>query len=83
MQLLPGDFTTTPYRATDGSVYCVVEGDGETVMGESVFRWKPRDIFVVPAWSRHHYHAASEAVLFSFSDRPVQQMLSIWREHRG
>ena len=26
--------------------------------------------------------AASEAVLFSFSDRPVQEKLDLWREQR-
>ena len=25
----------------------------------------------------------SEAVLFSFSDRPVQEKLDLWREDRG
>jgi len=83
MQLLPGGFSTAPYRSTDGTVYSVVEGEGETVIGDTVFRWKPRDLFVVPSWHRHHHRAASEAVLFSFSDRPVQDVLSLWREDRG
>jgi gentisate 1,2-dioxygenase len=83
MQLLPGGFATAPYRSTDGTVYSVVEGEGETVIGDTVFKWKPRDLFVVPSWQRHHHRAASEAVLFSFSDRPVQDVLSLWREERG
>jgi gentisate 1,2-dioxygenase len=32
---------------------------------------------------RHTHHAASESVLFSFSDRPVQEKLGLWREVRG
>ena len=83
MQLLPRGFTTVPYRATDGTVYSAVEGEGETVVGDTVLRWKPRDVFVVPSWSWHHHHTLSGAVLFSFSDRPVQQVLSVWREERG
>jgi gentisate 1,2-dioxygenase len=82
MTLLPSGFATAPYRSTDGTVYAVVEGEGETVVGDTVFRWKPRDLFVVPGWHRHHHRAASEAVLFSFSDRPVQDVLSLWREER-
>ena len=82
MQLLPEAFTTGPYRSTDGTIYSVVEGAGETVIGNTVFRWKPRDVFVVPSWSWHHHRAGSEAVLFSFSDRPLQQTLGIWREER-
>jgi gentisate 1,2-dioxygenase len=82
MALLPGGFSTRPYRSTDGTVYSVVEGEGETIIGGTVFRWKPRDLFVVPSWHTHHHRAASEAVLFSFSDRPVQEVLSMWREER-
>jgi gentisate 1,2-dioxygenase len=66
MALLPGGFNTAPYRSTDGTIYSVVEGTGETIVGDTVFRWKPRDIFVVPSWHTHHHRAASEAVLFSF-----------------
>jgi gentisate 1,2-dioxygenase len=82
MALLPGGFHTQPYRSTDGTIYSVVEGTGETVVGDTVLRWKPRDIFVVPSWHTHHHRAASEAVLFSFSDRPVQDVLGLWREER-
>jgi gentisate 1,2-dioxygenase len=83
MALLPAGFATTPYRSTDGTVHAVIEGEGETIVGDTRIRWKPRDIFVVPAWHRHHHRAASEAVLFSFSDRPVQEVLGLWREERG
>jgi gentisate 1,2-dioxygenase len=48
-----------------------------------VLRWKPRDIFVVPSWARHHHRASGDAVVFSFSDRPVQDALGLWREERG
>lgn len=82
MQLLPGGFVTAPYRSTDGTVYAVVEGEGETVVGETALQWKPRDVFVVPSWQQHRHHAMSEAVLFSFSDRPVQDALGLWREER-
>ena len=83
MQLLPAGFNSAPYRATDGTVFVAVEGEGETVIGDSIFHWKPRDIFVLPSWHRHHHRAKSEAVLFSFSDRPVQEKLSLWRQERG
>ena len=64
------------------SIYSVVEGTGETIVGDTVLRWKPRDIFVVPSWHTHRHCAASEAVLFSFSERPVQDALGLWREER-
>jgi gentisate 1,2-dioxygenase len=83
MQLLPAGFAGARYRATDGTVFSVVEGEGETMVGNTVLRWKPRDTFVVPAWHWHQHRASREAVLFSFSDRPVQDVLSLWREERG
>jgi len=83
IQLLPSDFATRPYRSTDGTVFVCVEGEGETRVGDSVFHWQPRDIFVVPSWMEHTHHAAAESVLFSFSDRPVQEKLGLWREARG
>ena len=83
IQLLPKGFSTGPYRATDGTVYVAVEGSGESRVGDQVFRWQPRDIFVAPSWMPVTHHADSEAVLFSYSDRPVQEKLGLWREQRG
>ena len=83
MQLLPKDFAGQDYRATEGQVFSVIEGRGRTRVGEEVLDWAPRDTFVVPAWARHAHEAAADAVLFSFSDRPVQRALGLWREARG
>lgn len=83
MQLLPKDFVSTPYRSTDGTVYSVVEGSGTVVIGSETFDFAPRDIFVVPSWHLSHIRAAQDTVLFSYSDRPIQQKLGIWRENRG
>ena len=82
MQLLPAGFSSAPYRSTDSGVYTVVEGEGETRFGDQVIHWKPRDIFVVPSWALHTHKASSDAVLFSASDRPVHEALSLWREER-
>jgi gentisate 1,2-dioxygenase len=83
IQLLPEGFMTKPYRSTDGTVFVCVEGQGETKIGETVLCWEPHDIFVVPSWMAYTHHAAREAVLFSFSDRPIQEKLGLWRETRG
>ena len=83
IQLLPAGFTSSRYRSTDGTVYSVVEGEGETTIGGVTFQWRPRDIFVVPSWLPHVHRATSDAVLFSFSDRPVHQKLGFWREERS
>ena len=83
LQLLPAGFATAPYRATDGTVYTCVEGEGETSVGDTTFRWKPRDVFVVPSWHRHQHRVGKETILFSYSDRPTQEKLGLWREERG
>jgi gentisate 1,2-dioxygenase len=83
MQLLPKGFATAPYRATDATIYSVVEGTGRSFVGGQEFAWGPRDTFVVPSWQRHWHQADGDATLFSFSDRPAQKKLGLWREDRG
>jgi gentisate 1,2-dioxygenase len=80
LQLLPKGFSGKPYRATDATIFCAVEGRGASTIGEKAFSWGPRDIFVVPSWHPVAHHADEESVLFSFSDRPAQKALGIWRE---
>jgi gentisate 1,2-dioxygenase len=83
MQLLPAGFSGAVYRSTDGAVFSVVEGEGESIIGEEVVHWKPRDVFVIPSWFPYAHRARTEAVLFSFSDRPAQVALGLWREDRA
>jgi gentisate 1,2-dioxygenase len=86
MQLLPAGFQGKPYRSTDGTVFSVVEGEGIAVITRGGQNWRfafgPRDHFVVPSWHSVRFEAQEDAVLFSFSDRPVQQALGILREQR-
>jgi len=80
IQLLPRGFQGRGHRSTDGTVFSVVEGRGRSKVGGEVFEWGPKDLFVVPSWHEVSHEAREEAVLFSFSDRPVQKALGIWRE---
>ena len=84
IQLLPAKFKSNPYRSTDATVFCVTEGRGRTRIGDKSFDWGPKDIFVLPSWHTVVHEALEgECVLFSFSDRVVQEKLGIWRERRG
>ncbi|MDJ0921708.1 MAG: gentisate 1,2-dioxygenase [Henriciella sp.] len=83
MQLLPVGFKSTPYRSTDASVVSVVEGTGTAIIGNQTYTFAPRDILVVPSWTSVTWHAASETILFSFSDRAAQTKLNLWREDRA
>ncbi len=80
LQWFPHGFSGETWRATDATVYCVVEGRGRSVIGDETFDWGPRDGFVAPSWSIVRHTAREDAVVFSLSDRPAQQALGLWRE---
>ncbi len=80
LQLLPKGFAGRTHRQTDGAVYSVVEGRGTARIGDTRFDFGPRDTFVVPSWAPLRLAASEDAVLFSFSDRPVQQAMGVLRE---
>lgn len=80
MQLLPAGFRGAEYRSTDSTVYAVVEGKGRCHVAGQSLTFGTRDVFVCPSWAPCRLEADEEAVLFSFSDRPVQQALDLWRE---
>jgi len=84
IQLLPKGFQTSAYRSTDATIFVPIEGRGRSVIGEDhVIEWGKRDVFVVPSWHKVRHEAAEESVLFSFSDRPIQEALHLFREDRG
>jgi gentisate 1,2-dioxygenase len=64
-------------------VFSVVEGTGTALIGSERFDFEPRDTFVVPSWVPLVLEAKGETVLFSFSDRPGQEAMGLWREKRG
>ena len=80
LQSLPAGFKGAPYRSTDSTVVCVAEGNGTSRIGDRSFDWSARDIFVVPSWYPVAHHATEDSILFSFSDRPAQKALGLWRE---
>jgi gentisate 1,2-dioxygenase len=83
LQLLPAGFSGGSYRSTDGTVFTVVEGEGQVDLGGEKFAFAPHDIFVVPPWTLYRLSPTSETVLFSFSDRAAQEALGFWREEAG
>nr|WP_314578096.1 gentisate 1,2-dioxygenase [uncultured Pseudomonas sp.] len=82
MQILPRNFRGKTARSTDATVYSVVEGSGTAWIAGQRFDYEARDTFVVPSWASLRFENEQECVLFSFSDRPVQQALGILRESR-
>ena len=80
VQLLPAGFQGTDYRCTDSTVFHCIEGEGTVAVDDQSMSFAARDTLVVPSWSQHRLQADADTVLFSFSDRPLQRMLGLWRE---
>jgi len=57
--------------------------EGETLVGDKRLRWSPGDVLVVPGWMSCTHRVTKEAVLFSFSDRSLQEKVGLWREERA
>ena len=80
VQLLPAGFKGGAYRCTDGTVFHCIEGAGAVTVEGQRIAFAAKDTFVVPAWQAHRLEVAGDTVLFSFSDRPIQRVLGLWRE---
>lgn len=80
MQLLPKGFIGKPYRSTEGTVFCVVEGSGMLVADNDTFDITTHDVAVAPSWTPYHFEALTEMVIFSYSDRAGQEALGFWQE---
>lgn len=83
VRLLPAGFETAPRRSTDGTVFVVVEGRGHARVGDEEFALSDRDLLVVPSWHELRLRAATDLVLFGYSDRAAQDKLGLFRESRG
>jgi gentisate 1,2-dioxygenase len=81
-QLLKKGFETRPYRSTDGTVYVCLQGEGKALIGQQTYEFGESDVFVVPSWQSIQLRANADTILFSFSDRPIQQALGLWRQEK-
>lgn len=83
VRLLPKGFATRARRATDATVFVVVEGSGTARIGDRTMSLTHRDVFVVPSWESLTLEAADDLVLFGYSDAAAQKKLGLWREARS
>jgi gentisate 1,2-dioxygenase len=64
-------------------VYQVIEGRGESRVGDATFAWEPGDTFVAPPWHAvEHVNLTptAPACLFQFNDEPAVRALGFWHE---
>jgi gentisate 1,2-dioxygenase len=80
--LRPGEATRAE-RATASRVYQVIEGRGESRIGDAAFSWEPGDTFVAPPWhwiAHRNLSSSAPACLFQFNDEPAVRALGLWQE---
>jgi gentisate 1,2-dioxygenase len=82
MQMLRPGVETEAHRHTSSAVYHVVRGSGWSEIGGEKISWGPGDTFALPVWAEHRHAnpGDTEALLFSFSDRPAVEALGLLRE---
>ena len=78
---LQGEFVWHAHPDSD-ELFLVVDGRLTIQLRDRDVELAPNDVFVVPPWQSLQLRAGSDTILFSFSDRPVQQTLGLWREQK-
>ncbi len=80
LELAPGRETRRA-RTTANAVCVVIEGAGESRIGETTHRWAARDIFTLPHWSWVSHRAEDgPARLVIVTDREMLDRLDLLRE---
>ena len=81
LALLPAGFKGEGYRATDGTIFVCVEGEGATTHRRQAVRLeRRRRVRRAAVAALRPRRRGAKSVLFSISDRPAQEALGIWRE---
>jgi len=80
-QLIRAGEETRFKRETSSTVYVVIEGRGETDVGDQTFAWEENDIFVVPnfRWRRHRAAVGKDAIVYTMSDAPLLRKIGQYR----
>lgn len=72
---------THNYRNTGSTVCVVIDGEGETRVGDQVHTWTEKDIFTLPNWTwRSHQAHSKTAHLLQITDRELFRRAGLYRE---
>lgn len=86
VHMLPAGFRAEFQRSTSSTVYCVLQGRGETEMdGGGTLRWEENDLFVVPSgtWYRNlNRNPKADLILYAVTDAPALAAFDILHRHR-
>ncbi|KAK7413356.1 hypothetical protein QQX98_007733 [Neonectria punicea] len=78
---LDGGAQSPAIQETASSVYHVIQGSGQSKIGDLSLSWKQGDTFCVPAWHRYQHFADddSRVYLYRFDDKPMLKALGFYR----
>jgi gentisate 1,2-dioxygenase len=80
LDLAPGRETRAS-RTTSNAMCIVVEGEGETIVGDNRIAWQKGDVFTLALWTWISHKAGSEgARLFLSTDRELLRRLELLRD---
>ena len=72
---------TTAYRTNSNAACVVVDGEGQSRVGDDTINWGPKDIFILPhgQWISHRA-GSDKARLFQITDRELFRRLDFLRD---
>jgi gentisate 1,2-dioxygenase len=79
MERLTSGAKTRRQRSSTNTIFCCVEGSGESVVGDQNFAWQRGDTFVAPCWTKFTHQATSDTLLFAVSDEPLMRFARDYR----
>ncbi len=71
---------TAAYRTNSNCVCVVMEGEGQSRVGDDTITWGPKDIFALPHGQWISHKASATARLFQITDRELLHRLDVLRE---
>jgi gentisate 1,2-dioxygenase len=80
MERLDAGSKTKQLRTTANRVFCVVDGEGSTQVGDVRYPWSKGDVVAVPAWTYSAHETAGGATLFEMTDEPLMRHCQYLRQ---
>ena len=81
---LAGDSPTRAYRSTSNAICVVAQGEGSSVVGDTMIAWKRNDVFTLPHWNWiSHTAVSTDAMIFMMTDRELIASLAYLREEEA
>jgi gentisate 1,2-dioxygenase len=75
----PKGWRSRPFRRSANTAYVVMQGHGESTIGDRTFRWEFGDTVAAPAWTRVEHRASADAVIASLGDERLMQWAKYYR----